>query len=223
MDTILTNCKNCGSSLSGKYCSHCGEKMYTDHDKSVIHFLEEGLHFVTHFEGTLFTTVRTMFSSPGKLSLDYCQGIRKRYFKPLSFFLLLVVLYLLFPFFEGLNMKLYYHTQHRIYGSYALQKAETLMRQRHLTEVQLSDIFHQKSEKVSKFMLLVILPATALFCWLFTFRKRKLFFDQMVFSTEVSSFFLFWSFLILPLLTTIFALVYHAILHHYPLLTDDYI
>lgn len=97
-------CKNCGHHFTGKFCNNCGEKLYTSKDKSILHFLEEGLHFITHFEGKFFTTLKAILLKPGKLSLDYCNGARKKYFKPLSFFLLLVVLYLIFPLFVGLNM-----------------------------------------------------------------------------------------------------------------------
>src|SRR5687767_10494276 len=102
-------CKNCGTSFTGKYCNECGEKRYTEHDRTVTHFVEEGVHFLTHFEGTFFTTLRYIFTRPGKLSADYCFGIRKSLFKPLSLFLLLCIIYLLFPVFEGLNMRLNYH------------------------------------------------------------------------------------------------------------------
>src|SRR5918993_3822483 len=97
------SCKHCGNYFNGKYCNKCGEKVYTDHDKSIPHFFEEAFHFLTHFEGTFFTTIKTIFSRPGKLSSDYCNGIRKKYFKPLPLFMLLVVLYLVFPIFSGLN------------------------------------------------------------------------------------------------------------------------
>jgi hypothetical protein len=104
MDPATVTCKNCGKEFNGNYCNNCGEKVYTDHDKSIPHFLEEALHFITHFDGTFITTLKTIFTRPGKLSFDYCSGLRKKYFKPLSFFMLLVILYLLFPVFSGLNM-----------------------------------------------------------------------------------------------------------------------
>lgn len=97
-------CKNCGQHFEGSYCNNCGEKVFLEKDKSVLHFFEGAFHFITHFEGTFFNTLRAVFFSPGKLSLDYCNGIRKKYFKPLPFFMFLVLLYLLFPFFQGLNM-----------------------------------------------------------------------------------------------------------------------
>jgi hypothetical protein len=216
-----TICKACAHHFNGRYCNACGEKVYTDHDKSFFHFIEEGLHLVTHFEGTFFTTLKYILTRPGKLSENYCNGIRKSLFKPLSLFFLLVVIYLLFPVFEGLNMKLYYHVQHNVYGSFAMQKATALAHHHNWTDAQLGEAFHKKSASVSKFMLLILLPLTALFFWAVTFKKRKYFFDQMVFATEINSVYLIWGFLIMPLLVTILFILLKAIGAARPSLADD--
>ena len=200
MQTTSHICKNCNHAFTGKYCNSCGEKVYSEKDKFVWHLFEEGLHFITHFDGTFFNTLKKIFTKPGQLSVDYCNGKRKTYFKPLSLFLLLVVLYLLFPMFEGLNMKLYYHTHHPLYGNYARRMVIDIMTQKHLADGQVEPLFHPKSEKVSKFLLLILLPLTALFFWLLTYKKRKYFFDQMVFSAEINCMYLLWGFLLLPLL-----------------------
>jgi len=197
--------------FTGSYCNNCGEKVYTDHDKSFFHFVEEGVHFITHFEGTFFTTIRYLFTKPGKLSSDYCYGIRKSLFKPLSLFLLLCIIYLLFPVFEGLNMRLYYHVNGSIYGGYARNEVIEAMRQHHWTDAQVTEAFHQQSTRVSKFLLLILLPLTALFFWSLTYKKRSYFFDQMVFATEINSVYLVWGFMLLPLLLALFQMVYQGI------------
>jgi len=197
MSESLT-CKNCGNSFTGKFCNLCGEKVYAEKDKSVKHIIGEGLHFITHFEGNFFNTLKAIFTRPGKLSLDYCNGVRKKYFKPLSFFLMLVILYLLFPVFEGLNMKLEYHKVHKLYGSYASSEVERLINERNITELQLADSFHHAGEKTSKFLLFIIIPFVALFSWILGLRKK--YFHHFVFTIEASSFFILWGFLLLPLL-----------------------
>ncbi len=211
---IERTCKNCGNRFSGKYCNHCGEKVYDHHDKTIVHFFEEGFHFITHLEGTLLTTLKTMFVAPGRVSSDYCDGIRKRYFKPLSLFLLLIVLYLLFPVFEGLNMRMEYYAGQDFYGHFAEAKINSVMAHTGLSEAALSDRFHVKAEKVSKFMLIVIVPLTALFFYGVGFFKRKYFFDHMVFAAEMNSFYLLWGFLLLPLLLGIFNLLARLLTGH---------
>ncbi|MGB4845859.1 MAG: DUF3667 domain-containing protein [Ferruginibacter sp.] len=193
-------CKNCGNNFTGKFCNICGEKVYTEKDKSVKHILGEGFHFLTHFEGTFFKTLKTIFTRPGQLSLDYCNGIRKRYFKPLSFFLLLVILYLLFPVFEGLNMNLYAHAQHKLYGKFATAEITSLLKEKNITEVMLVDSFHHAGEKTSKFLLFIIIPALAFFSMLIVRSKKRAYYDHFVFTIESFSFFILWGFIIMPVL-----------------------
>lgn len=191
-------CKNCGNHFTGKFCNNCGEKVYHEKDKKVSHLFEEAFHFITHFEGTFFTSLKTIFKTPGKLSMDFCNGIRKKYFKPLSFFLMLVIIYLLFPLFEGLNQNMYYYTVNELYGPFAQKKVQAVMQAKGMNWDQLADAFHNKAERVSKFLLFSIIPFMALFSWLMGFRKRKFYFDHFIFSTETGSFFLMWGFIIFP-------------------------
>ena len=193
-------CKNCGNNFTGKYCNNCGEKIYHEQDKNVWHLLGEAFHFTTHFEGTFFNTLKAILGSPGKLSLDYCNGIRKKYFKPISFFLLLVVVYLLFPVFEGLNQHLQYYVRNDLYGGYAMKKVVDVMQSKDLSEAEISELFHRKAEKVSKFLFIIIIPIMAFLSWLPHFNKRKLFFDHFIFNIEETSFLILWGFLILPLI-----------------------
>ena len=106
MNAPVKVCKNCGNHFVDKYCSHCGQKAFEGSDRRITTLFGEMFHFVTHFEGTFWTSPKTMLLIPGQMSLDYCNGIRKKYFKPVSMFLFIVVLYLVFPGFSGLNVSL---------------------------------------------------------------------------------------------------------------------
>jgi hypothetical protein len=192
-------CKNCGNHFQGKFCNACGEKVYEKKDRSFLHIAEELFHFTSHFEGKFFTTLKTMFAHPGKLTLDYCGGIRKKYFSPLSFFMLLVILYLLFPFFKGLNMALSQHVHHSLYGKYALRKVIAVMQENKLDEAAVFEKFRLVSEKVSKFLLFIIIPVMGMVCAAFAAAKKKPLFDHFIFATETCSFFLLWGFLLLPI------------------------
>ncbi|HEX2607711.1 MAG TPA: DUF3667 domain-containing protein [Flavisolibacter sp.] len=209
-----TNCPNCGTAFTGHYCTNCGEKAFTSHDRSMAHVLEEGLHFMTHFEGKLFTTVKTMFTAPGKFALDYCQGVRKKYYKPLSFFLLLIVIYLLFPVAQGLNAPLPTHVQSQWYHKEALAKTLAVMKKHHLTETQVIEHFHTVSEKVSKVLLILIIPILALWSKLLAFRrKEKFYYDHFILSTEINSFLVLWGFLILPVFSRLVLLAIEKLFH----------
>jgi hypothetical protein len=230
-------CKNCNNQFTGKYCNACGEKVYTEHDKSITHFFEDAFHFITHFEGTLFNTLKTIFSKPGKLSLDYCNGLRKKYFKPLAFFMLLVVLYLIFPFFTGLNMPFSFYISKGSFANRAISKKtgvnmdsmasiiSTVVEQKDYSNEQanfsrhffitdsiiksnpnlakLESRFNKKSINTSKLLLLLLIPLTSIILWVLALQKKHLAFDHLVLSTEINSFFILFSFFIVPLIVTI--------------------
>ncbi|MDO9376902.1 MAG: DUF3667 domain-containing protein [Ferruginibacter sp.] len=227
-------CKNCGNRFEGKFCNQCGEKIYADHDKSIPHFFEDAFHFITHFEGTFFTTLRTVFTRPGRLSLDYCNGLRKKYFKPLPLFMLLVVLYLIFPIFSGLNMPFQFYLQGKVAsrmitrqtgvntdslltsinqqypsvtnGERADRKAKFLYTDSVIKTIpalnKLGETFNKKSATISKILLLILLPLTAVVCWLLSLRKKRFFFDHLIVSTELNAFYLMIGFFLAPLLVT---------------------
>ncbi len=222
MNPTTTTCKNCGNSFQGKYCNQCGEKVYQEKDRKIIHLFEEVFHFLTHFEGSFFTTLRTMFTKPGQVSTDYCEGVRKKYFKPLSLFLLLVVLYLLFPLASGLNMPLKNHLDSGSYGEFATTKVNTyLAAHPDQDHKSLEQQFATKSEKLSKILLVFIIPLSALVLWAISLFKRKFFFDQMVLSSEINSFFLLINFFILPLIIITIVLVGRLFHASSDWLTDD--
>lgn len=238
MDQPVHTCKNCGHSFTGKYCNNCGEKVYTKHDKSILHFFEDAFHFITHFEGTFFNTLKAIFTRPGKLSLDYCNGLRKKYFRPLSFFMLLVILYLIFPFFTGLNMPFKFYLDEgkferqlvsrktgvdidslRNQVNIVLSKRDFQNREQayragsiYVDSViktipslsRLEARYDKKSEKISKLLLLILLPLTALALWLFSLRKKQVFFDHLTLATEINAAFLLFNFFILPLFVILF-------------------
>jgi hypothetical protein len=197
----LTICKNCGFSFTGNYCSNCGEKVYHDHDKSLHHLLHEVVHFITHFDGAFFKTIKSVFIRPGLLSSEYVSGIRKKYFKPVSLYLLCVVIYLLFPLFRGLNMEFYSYTnKNSEYQRITMPAAKQKAISKNLSFELLAKKYDEKSAKISKVLLLLYLPLTALVLFALYFKQRKYFFDHFILSAELNSFLVAFGFLILPLL-----------------------
>ncbi|MFN7398094.1 MAG: DUF3667 domain-containing protein [Sandaracinobacter sp.] len=90
-------CLNCGATVTGAYCSNCGQKAHVH--RSVLHAVEEFLHGITHFDSKLWNTLPLLFVRPGKLTHEYVHGKRARYVAPVAMFLLTVFsMFLLFGF-----------------------------------------------------------------------------------------------------------------------------
>lgn len=85
-----TNCLNCDTALSGRFCSNCGQKADT-HRITFKHFImHDVLHGVWHFEKGMLFTAREALTRPGKAGLDYINGKRIRYYNVFYLILLLI-------------------------------------------------------------------------------------------------------------------------------------
>lgn len=208
MTETMILCKNCGNRFAGKYCNACGEKIYSQHDKSIKHLFEEAFHFLTHLEGSFFTTIKTIFGKPGQFSLDYCNGLRKKYFKPVSYFMMLVILYLLFPRFPGLNMKLKAYVAEPYGFTWAsVPLVKEKLKAKNIKYNDFEKLYDGKSSSISKIGLFLLIPLTSVIVLVLFFRQRRLIFDHFIISLELSGLFIALHFLIVPFISFIAELI----------------
>jgi hypothetical protein len=85
-------CSNCGTALSGRYCSSCGQRADTA-AHTVGHFFHEAIEAFTHFDSRLWGTLRPLLRRPGFLTREYFAGRRARYLPPLRLYLIMSVLF----------------------------------------------------------------------------------------------------------------------------------
>jgi hypothetical protein len=88
-------CLNCGAALTGAYCARCGQKA-THPDPTLGAFLHETTHELTHWDGKVPATLKTLFFKPGLLTVDFLAGRRARWLSPLRVYLICSV-----AFFAG--------------------------------------------------------------------------------------------------------------------------
>ena len=89
-----TTCLNCGAEIQLQFCPSCGQKK--DVEKLNWHSLvHEIVHFFTHFERGFLNTSLQLLIRPGRVMKEYLAGKRKRYHKPISFYLIWAAIRLL--------------------------------------------------------------------------------------------------------------------------------
>jgi hypothetical protein len=90
----MERCVSCDASLSGPYCSRCGERVLEPDALTLRHFLVHTVaHELLHLEGALWGTLRLLFFHPGRLSLEYVAGRRRPYVNPFRLLLIAMVVY----------------------------------------------------------------------------------------------------------------------------------
>lgn len=86
-------CRNCGTPVTNKYCDNCGQRtsVYKVSFKETIHdFIDAAFSL----NAPLFITLKLLLVNPGLLLREYLEGKRKKYYKPVAFFILTTVAYL---------------------------------------------------------------------------------------------------------------------------------
>jgi len=207
-----TPCKNCAADLHGKYCASCGQQVYHDKDKTLPALVRDAWHFMTNFDGKIFKTLKTIYTKPGQLALDYSAGIRQRYYKPISFYLLIVLIYLLFPLMSGMNMEMKFYKGTPIMGRYMGAQIEALCTVQGISEAALAEQFNAKSRNIAKFLLLLLIPLSLPLLYLLYFRRRAYLFDRLILLAEINTFYLLTYFLIAPLLLLPFMYIFKVTL-----------
>lgn len=94
------DCKNCGAPLEDNagFCSYCGARVITERISFKFLF-KEFVDKVLSVDNRLLKTFLHLFYKPEVVIDDYINGVRKKYFNPLSYLLISITLAGLYFFF----------------------------------------------------------------------------------------------------------------------------
>lgn len=102
---LPSECPNCAAPVHGPYCAQCGQETAIAIPRLRDFAHEYAAQFVS-LEGRLWRTLWLLVSQPGRLTLDFLEGRRRRYVRPLPLYLSLSFLFfLLLALFPGDALK----------------------------------------------------------------------------------------------------------------------
>jgi len=90
----MNTCLNCANIFEGTYCTECGQKI----NSGRIYLKELADDFFTNFftiDSPPFRTIKALTTKPGNLIREFISGKRKRYYKPVQYFILILAFHLL--------------------------------------------------------------------------------------------------------------------------------
>lgn len=90
------NCLNCGTRLTGPFCSACGQKAHIH--RSIRAFFQDFVAGLLNFEGKFWRTLPMLAWHPGEMTRRYIAGERARFISPIALYLFTV-----FAMFAALN------------------------------------------------------------------------------------------------------------------------
>jgi len=88
---MSTNCKNCKTQFTGKFCPQCGQSAATH--KINHHYIWHDIqHDLLHFDKGILHTSKELFTRPGHFIRDYIEGKRVNQSKPISLIIILATI-----------------------------------------------------------------------------------------------------------------------------------
>lgn len=196
-------CLSCNHSFNGNYCNNCGEKVIGPEDRKLKKLLQEFGSALFNLDNKFLKTLKLVFSRPAQLSENYVIGNRKNYFKPSSLYILLTVIYFIFAPFELFVPTIKTHTQYTGYTTYAEQKIATTMEAKSITREALENRYNAIAPGISKWLILLYIPALGAMLWILFFKSRPFIADHFLLSVEINIYNLFAHFILLPIVMSI--------------------
>ncbi|MEJ7912736.1 MAG: DUF3667 domain-containing protein [Chitinophagaceae bacterium] len=167
---------NCGESFTpvAKFCSYCGQTTAT-HRLTTGHLVHEVFHAVTHADKGIFNLVRILATRPYKVAIDYVEGCRKKYFNPVTFFLLCVGLFI------------FINTVAKPFGDTVKPDPKVVAqipteagRQNYIAVITRSGEANGFMSKNTNIVSMIAVPFYAAFIWLFFKRRGRNFSEIML-------------------------------------------
>ena len=90
----LTHCENCGTALSGEFCSQCGQHAI-DYRRSLFRVLLDALDSFLNWDTKFLHSLNVLLIRPWRLTNDFNSGRRARYVHPLRLYLIASIIFFL--------------------------------------------------------------------------------------------------------------------------------
>ncbi|HCW06216.1 MAG TPA: hypothetical protein DGG95_02500, partial [Cytophagales bacterium] len=204
MEEVIHTCKSCGNKFKGNFCNECGEKILHASDRSFKKFSETIFRAITFADSKFLKTLWLVLMKPGFISKEFVEGKRVNYLNPLSLFLVLNLVYFLFPVIQLFNASL--NTQLRssavhmhlknLYSHIVATKITSM-------GVDLSSftlIYNLKTVGLAKLMVMVFVVISSLPLNLFYYKRNRFFTDHIDYMVEFACFNLFINAIVLSII-----------------------
>ena len=90
----LTHCENCGTPLTGEFCSHCGQHAI-DYRRSLFRVVLDALDSFLNWDTKFLHSLNVLLLRPWQLTNDFNSGRRARYVHPLRIYLIASIIFFL--------------------------------------------------------------------------------------------------------------------------------
>ncbi len=207
-ELMRTHCLNCGAPVNGPFCGQCGQRIRNNSDRSLNRLLGELSDTFLILDNRFFLSVWYLFRFPGRMTVEYLEGKRRKFISPVTLFLFFNLIYFLVSPLTDYSLSLNDQINSQFYSTLTKDLVEVKLQKEGLDMETYSSIYQNMSDNISKSIMIINTPMIAVFVFLMAFKKRRFYFDSLIFALHFFSVFIFcWAMLdLVALLVDLFSL-----------------
>jgi hypothetical protein len=187
------SCPNCEVETESKFCSQCGEVRLEAIDLTFFGLLHKIAEVFFSIDGKLLRSFKALFLSPGKLTVLYTKGSRKRYTGPIQLFLISNVFFFAIQSLTNTNIfssTLDSHLHHQDWSGLAQKLVAEKIERNGLTIDTYVSIFNSAAILNAKSLIILMTIPLSLLLPLIYFGVRKAFVTHVSFAIHFYAFLL---------------------------------
>lgn len=182
-------CLNCGTAVQGDYCHQCGQHVRDNTDRSIVKLLGDFLDTVFFFDNRFIISLWYLIRFPGRMTVEFLNGKRKKFVSPVALFLLVNVIYFFVNPLTDYSISL--EDQYsQPYSSLVKDWINGKLQNEGLDFRSYSVTYQNMSDTISKSVMIINVPIIAFFVYLMVLKKRRFYFDSLIFVFHFFSLFL---------------------------------
>jgi len=187
---VQTSCLNCSASVEGGFCQRCGQSVRENSDRSIGKLLSDFLGNVFFLDNRFLLSVRYLFAMPGRMTVEFIEGKRKKFISPVTLFLFINLIYYFVSPLSDYSLSLYDQVYGQPYSEWIVNLVKDKMRNEGLEGAAYGITYQNMSDSISKSIMILNVPIIAVVVNLITFKRRRFYFDNLIFAFHFFTFFL---------------------------------
>lgn len=190
-ELVHTHCLNCGATIKGDFCHNCSQRIRDNSDRSLSRLLGEFLSNTFFIDNRFFLSVWYLLRFPGRMTLEFIGGKRKKFISPVTLFLFVNLIYFFASPLSDYSISL----ADQIHPVQAFSKwtKEWVALKLQSEELEFQDYaitYQNMSDNISKAIMIINVPMIAVLVFLMAFRRRRYYYDSLIFAFHFFSLFL---------------------------------
>ncbi|PIB23696.1 hypothetical protein BFP77_15380 [Maribacter sp. 4U21] len=203
---IKTKCLNSSAPSNGNFCQQCGQAVRDNTDRSIGKLLGEFFGNIFFLDNRFLLSVWYLFRYTGLMTVEFLKGKLKKFISPITLFLFFNLIYFFVNPLSDYSLSLVDQVYSQPYSDWVREWVVSKLKTEGLEGTSYAVNYQNSSDTISKSIMIINIPMIALFVYLLALKKRRFYYDSLIFAFHFFSLFMA-SWIMLPWVSKLLFLI----------------